>query len=364
MESKNQISEPHNDMECPHSLSDFIANAPLEGDFYRQIRADIAECERLEATISAEIIDRDAFCDLEEQGNTWRPIIEDFRHELEAFASAEKLLDPASGLRISDDLERAYLGWEVTIQGFCEDVRKYKYRISRIIRLPLYVHCLALSQRRPFCQFISSECIRDANLPDIPRVGEDAPAVDKDTLLKHLTELHRVDSVVKEWMFTAKIVKSAVAIRDVGWSIDHLKLFDQIERWYSERRSLERTKRMQEALEEATKQKEEFKKKFQQKCEVQRVSRLALDHATRRQEELQAALDQANKQQEGKHEALEQEAKQAREALEQATEQVREVQQMVKESVGKILHAGLIWLLFVSSFLYFMSFISSIKKSK
>ena len=217
-------------------------------------------------------------------------------------------------------------------------MREYKYRISRIIRLPLYVHCLALSQRRPSRIITSNECIRDANHPDIPSVSMLSPAVDKDTLLKHLTDLRRVESVVKEWMFTAKIVKSAIAIKSVGWNIDHLKLFDQIERWNSERHSAEQMKETQEALEEATKGKEEWHEAYEQaqrqKCDAQtdlrdciiREGKLQeeLDEANKQKDEIQKALDQAIKQNAEKQPALEEVAKQAREIAIRTIRYIRE----------------------------------------
>ena len=267
MESRNQVPEHHDEMECPYTLSHFIANAPLEGSFYRQIRADIAECDRFGLPISAQIIDHDAYLNLSSQSGDWRPKIETFQCTLQAFAPADKLLDHASGLDISDDLEVDFYRMEHQIDGFCEDVRKYKYRISRIIRLPLYVHCLTLSNHLDLNYKISDPCIRDSNLPEIPRVGAHEQAVDNDTLLNHLTDLHRVDSVVKEWMFTAKIVKSAISIKAVGWNIDHGKLFTQIRHWNSERQTLEQTKRIREALEEATKQQEEVQEGFNLLCE-------------------------------------------------------------------------------------------------
>lgn len=325
MESKIQTSESHDDIECPHTLSSFIANAPLEGDFYRQIRADIAECDRLGKSISAEIIDPDAFFTLEVQGGTWRHRIENFQRALEAFAPAEKLLDHTSGLDISDDLEEQYLELQAQIETFCENVSKYKYRISRIIRLPLYVHCLALSQRRPVLERMSNLCIRDANLPDIPSVGVNDRAVDKDTLFKHLTDLRRVDSVVKEWMFTARIVKSPIAIKTFGWTIDQEKLFNETGRWHSERQISKSSKEIQETIEEVTKQLEELQGNLEQKFGEESGFWEALDDTTTRKYELEEALDQANKQIEKKYEALEKADKQAQVTLKQAAMQAEEL---------------------------------------
>ena len=306
-------------------MSHFIANAPLEGDYYRQIRADIEECDRLGKPISAEVIDSDALSDLEAQGRTWRGRVESFQRTLEAFAPAEKLLDHASGLDISDDLEGQYLELEALIEPFCENMRKYKYRISRIIRLRLYAHCLVLSQRSPVLGRMSNLCVGDSYPPDIPSVADNDRVLDKDTLLKHLTDLRRVDSVVKEWMFTAKIVKSAIAIKTVGWNIDHEKLFNEIECWLSQHQASEQTKEMQGALEEATKQKEEFKVKLQQTGREERDLRKALDDATMRKNVLEEALEQATKQHEEDHETFEKGAKQARATLEQATMQTLEL---------------------------------------
>ena len=307
MESRNQGSEHHDDMECPHTLSHFITNAPLEGDFYRQIRGDIAECDRLGVTISPQIIDHDAYLNLLSQSSDWRRMIENFQRTLQAFAPAEELLDHASGPDISNDLEMDFYAMEHQIDGFCEDVRKYKYRISRIIRLPLYVHCLTLSEHLDLNYEMSFSCTRYSRLAaDIPRVGVYEQEVDNDTLLKHLTDLHRVDSVVKEWMFMAKTVKSAISIKTVGWDIDHVKLFTQIRHWNSERRTSEQSKEMQEALEEATKQKDEVQEMFDLKCDEVGNFRKALDDATQREDKLWEALDQANKQQDEMQKALEQ----------------------------------------------------------
>ena len=370
-------------MECPHTLSHFIANAPLEGDYYRQIRADIEECDRLGKPISAEVIDRDALLDLEAQGSAWRSRIESFQRTLEAFAPADKLLDHASGLDISDDLEGEYLKLEALIQPFCQNVSKYKYRISRIIRLRLYAHCLVLSQRSPACELMSNLCIRDSYLPDDPSIGVEDGAVDKGTLFKHLTDLRRVDSVVKEWMFTAKIVKSAIAIKTVGWNIDHEKLFNVIGRWHSERQTSEQTKEMQEALEEAMKQIEEavkqkgeavkqFEEAMKQNEEDMKQNEEAmkqfdeliitlrqawqnllgkLDDATIRKDDLEEALDQATKQKEENHETYENAAKQARESLEQAAKQVQELKAQMEDPYLKagmlLIHSVIIaWLVF------------------
>lgn len=327
-------------MDCPPTLSHFIANAPLEGDYYRQIRADIAECDRLGKSIPAKIIDHDEFFDLDAEGGVWRRRIEGFQRTLEAYAPAQTLLDPTSGLHISDDLEEEYVELETMIEGFCKDVKKYKYRVSRILRLPLYVHCLALSQRRPLLEQMSIDCIRDAALPDIPLVGVEDLAVDKDALLKHLRDLRRVDSVVKEWMFTAKIVNSAIAVKDLGWNVDHVTLLDQIRRWESGHQPINGQREMQEALGDAVKEKEEMQQKLEEATNQKDMSRKAyeeaqkaylqtvvekcnssmglvnaiadkvhmqkaLDKTTKQKEELEQALEQANKQKEEKQKALE-----------------------------------------------------------
>ena len=301
IESSFSSRRSHNDMEeCPHTLHHFIANAPLEGDFFSQIRADIAQCYRLECSIPATIVDRISFIKLAGQGQAWRCAIAAFQQWLEAFAPAEKLLDHASGLDLSDYLEGVFHDMEKQIEEFCENLRKYKYRISRIIRLPLYVECLARSQRRPIHEKMYVDVIRESHSPDIDPVGALPRAIDKDTLLEHITDLRRVDSVVKEWTFMAKIVKSAIAIKYVGWNVDYLKLCEEIDRWETERglseeknfmrtlieksekeivewqkklyqtsdeklKLIHQEKAMQEALEEATKQKEEYEGKFHQK---------------------------------------------------------------------------------------------------
>ena len=320
MESRNQVSEHHDNMDGPPTLSHFIANAPLEGNFYRQIRADIAECDRFGLTISPQIIDHDAYLNLLSQSSDWRRKIEAFQRTLRAFAPAEELLDHASGLDISDDLEVEFHKMEHQIDDFCEEVRKYKYRISRIIRLPLYVHCLAVSQRRHLekGEMLSDSCIRDSDLPDIPRVGVNEQAIDNDVLLKHLTELHRVDSVVKEWMFTAKIVKSAISIKKVGWNIDHLELFDQIRLWVLERLTTRETKKNQEAFEEVLEKlkytceeaHDYFQGALDDATQQGEESQQARDRAIKEKEELQEVLDQANKQKENTQKALEEATKQ------------------------------------------------------
>ena len=341
---KNQISKLYTDMDCPYNLSHFIASAPLEGDFYRQIRADVADCDRLGWRIPAEIIDDDKFLNVQAEGSNWRCRIDDFRRQLEAFAPAEMLLDHTSGLTISDDLQSEYKDLETEIEGFCKELTNYKYRISRIIRLPLYMHCLALSGRRPLYEEISTDCIREAHSPDIPFVGVHDQAVDKDTLLKHLTDLRRVDSVIKEWTFTAKIVKSAIAIKTVGWNIDHLKMFEQIERWKSERQISEQMKEMQEALEESTKRKEYFKESLHQVVEHEWDMQQALEEATEQKDKMQKAFEQATEQKEEMQESLKQATKQTQETILQATQQAREIRDLLRQATLPMFPAPLEWL--------------------
>ena len=317
-------------MECPYNLSHFIANAPLEGDFYRQIRADVADCDRQEMRISAEIIDHDAFWDLEAQGGYWRFKIDHFQRRLEAFAPAELLLDHTSSLTISDDLESEFHELETEIEGFCKDLTKYKYRISRIVRLPLYIHCLAISQRRPVYEKMSTDVIREAHSPDIPSVGIHDQAVDKDTLLKHLTDLRRVDSVAKEWTFTAKIVKSAIAIKSVGWNIDNSKMFDQIERWVSERQISKQTREMQEALKKATMWEEEMQEALEQIIEQNWDMWEERDQATEQKDEMQKALEQAIKQKE--------------ETIIQATQQAQEIHDLLRQATLPMIPTPVEWL--------------------